>query len=582
MEPGKYYIGVACTFHDSGISILNEAGEILFAEATERYIQNKRAPGIICDERTYFTDLVRKFCPDGREFVISYSWSKSYFNKLKLQANTGILGIKKRFADYCLKNIPSNILTSYDLVGLAYLQLSSMYQVEVLLNKSLRALHKDCRIQNVFIDHHLTHAAYGCYTSPFDEASCVVMDGVGEQGSFSVYYYRDNKIQPLYIQNTMASLGLFYGLITSLCGFDPYKGEQWKVMGLAAYGKFDQRIYDLLKKMIKLRGLRLKFNLIRPWVDSLKALSVISKDSTQCFQSKADLAFTGQFVFAEIMETVLNSVCKINSSSNLVYTGGCALNSSFNGQILKRTCFNELYIPPAPSDDGNAIGAALVSYYNDHPQKTSRHKNHSPYLGATMSEFTKDNLFKFGGIPNVKKLNGNASEIAAKLLAEGKILGWVNGRAEFGPRALGNRSILADPRLPGMKDKINASIKFREEFRPFAPSILHEFGPDYFEDYEDSPYMERTLVYKKEMLEKIPAVVHVDNTGRVQSVKEETNSMFYNLIRSFYQETGIPMVLNTSFNIMGKPIIHSVEDAVGVFFTSGLDAMVIDDYLIEK
>jgi carbamoyltransferase len=174
------------------------------------------------------------------------------------------------------------------------------------------------------------------------------------------------------------------------------------------------------------------------------------------------------------------------------------------------------------------------------------------------------------------------AERTATLLADGKIVGWIQGRAEFGPRALGNRSILADPRSPSMKNKINSTIKFREEFRPFAPSILHEYGNEYFEDYDYSPFMEKTFYYRKEVINKIPAVVHVDNTGRLQSVKKEMNEKFYSLIKSFNDKTGVPLLLNTSFNIMGKPIIHTMEDAIGVFFTSGLDVLVAGDYVIEK
>jgi carbamoyltransferase len=168
------------------------------------------------------------------------------------------------------------------------------------------------------------------------------------------------------------------------------------------------------------------------------------------------------------------------------------------------------------------------------------------------------------------------------LLSQGKIVGWVQGRAEFGPRALGNRSILADPRSHTIKDQINSRVKFREEFRPFAPSILHEFGHQYFEDYQESPYMERTLRFRRSVLERVPGVVHVDHTGRLQTVKKEWNERYYNLLDECYKLTGVPILSNTSFNIMGKPIIHTLEDAVAVFYTSGLDALVIDNLLIEK
>ena len=193
-----------------------------------------------------------------------------------------------------------------------------------------------------------------------------------------------------------------------------------------------------------------------------------------------------------------------------------------------------------------------------------------------------ERLKEFGSLKKLRHLPGTIHKEAAILLAQGKLLGWVQGQSEFGPRALGNRSILADPRSANMKDRINTLVKFREEFRPFAPAILHDFGEEYFENYQESPYMERTLKFKKEVVNKVPAVVHVDYTGRVQSVKREWNTKFYDLIEAFYRLTGIPLLLNTSFNVMGKPIIHSLEDAITVFFTTGLDVLVIEDYIIEK
>jgi carbamoyltransferase len=192
------------------------------------------------------------------------------------------------------------------------------------------------------------------------------------------------------------------------------------------------------------------------------------------------------------------------------------------------------------------------------------------------------NVVRYNPAARVRRLGDGIVDATAKLLAAGKIIGWMQGRAEFGPRALGHRSILADPRDPEMKDRINARVKFREEYRPFAPSILHEHGAEYFEDYQMSPYMERTLVWRKEVRARVPAVVHEDGTGRLQSVTRELAPRFYDLIRAFQRLTDVPLVLNTSFNIMGKPIIHSVEDALGMFQTTGLDACIVDDVLIEK
>jgi carbamoyltransferase len=271
-----------------------------------------------------------------------------------------------------------------------------------------------------------------------------------------------------------------------------------------------------------------------------------------------------------------------NISDDLVLVGGCALNSSYNGEILGRTGFKRLHVPSAPADDGAALGAALLAHQKDHSDTRPPCSVRSPYLGSTMDKRTLANLSAYGKIPGMRHLPGTVHLTAAQLLGEGKILGWIQGRAEFGPRALGNRSILADPRPESMKDRINATVKFREEFRPLAPAILDEFGPDYFHDYQFSPYMERSFRVKEAVAARVPAVVHVDGTSRLQSVRREWNAKFYDLIHAFYKSTSVPMLLNTSFNVMGRPIAHSLEDVIGLFYTTGLDALVVEDYLIEK
>ena len=578
----KYYIGLSCTFHDPAIAIINEAGEILYAEAVERFIQSKRAAGVLCDDKNLVDELIKKYCADGKEFIICYSWSKAFFNKLHLKATFGIQSVEKKWVDYILKDMPANVLSSYDLVGYEYLQYGSLVQVGISLKRMLHIICPGSIIKEQYFNHHSTHAAYACYTSPFDEGACLVMDGIGEGGSFSLYRYENNKITPTYVQKKLASLGFFYALITNLCGFDMYNGEQWKVMGLAPYGKLDNEYYNLLKSMVRIKDHDFEFTLVKPWVRSLQELSSRLNNGKRSFEENAGMAFTGQYFFSEIMQKLLNGLYKLSPSENLIYTGGCALNSSFNGEIVKRTSFKKIYIPSAPSDDGNAIGAALLSFYKDNSLPDSIHRSYSPYLGSCISGEVINKFFKFSGMGKTQHCVEHLAERTATLLADGKIVGWIQGRAEFGPRALGNRSILADPRSSSMKDKINSTIKFREDFRPFAPSILHEYGNEYFEDYDYSPFMEKTFYYRKEVVNKIPAVVHVDNTGRLQSVKQETNEKFYSLIKSFNSKTGVPLLLNTSFNIMGKPIIHTMEDAIGVFFTSGLDVLVAGDHIIEK
>ena len=578
----KYYIGLGCTFHDPAIAILDEEGNVLFAEATERNLQCKKASGIVCDEIKYTKNLLRKYCSDGSEFVISYSWSKQYLNKLFFQYLCGILKCKELALNYLFRGIQPYVLTGYDLIGLEYLQCGSISQAGHSFKKLLHSLSPGCSVKNVYHQHHLTHASYGCYTSPFDNALCVVLDGYGQNGSLGIYRFHENKIDCVFEQKNWASIGFVYALVTRLCGFDSFAGEQWKVMGLAPYGKLNTTFYSLLKSLIKVKDHSFKFTLYKKWINTLREISSTMNPNDLSFSESADLAYTGQLFFSEIMGELFNNIYKLGNTDNLIFTGGCALNSSFNGQILAKTRFKNLYIPPAPGDDGNALGTALLSFYKQNPCTQSLHKNHSPYLGSSINSQTLANFLKYSGIQKVKFLPGKICEIAASLLADGKLIGWVQGSAEFGPRALGNRSILADPRSKEMKDKINGTIKFREDFRPFAPAIIHEFGSEYFDDYVASPFMEKTFTFKKSVICKVPAVVHIDNTGRLQSVTKEMNPKFYNLIYYFYLQTEIPLLLNTSFNKMGKPIIHSVEDAISVFYSSGLDALIIDDYLIEK
>ncbi|MDZ4151581.1 carbamoyltransferase C-terminal domain-containing protein, partial [Methylicorpusculum sp.] len=267
---------------------------------------------------------------------------------------------------------------------------------------------------------------------------------------------------------------------------------------------------------------------------------------------------------------------------NLVLAGGCALNSSYNGQITERTGFKQAHIPSAPADDGTALGAAWLAYHRKPVKSDKPPQLLTPYLGSRISNEAINRLIQYNRSLDIRHLPDSLCEETAQLLASGAIVGWVQDRAEFGPRSLGNRSILADPRGSGMKDTINQHIKFREYFRPFAPSVLHEYGPEYFENYQESPYMDKTLTIKPAMRERIAATAHVDGTGRLQTVKEHWNPRFYRLISHFHAFTGVPVLLNTSFNVMGKPLIHSLEDAVSVFLTTGLDALVIDDYLITK
>jgi carbamoyltransferase len=572
----KNYIGIVCTGHDASISIVNAKGEILFAEAAERYLQNKRAILSPPVDIVRIHDIATSYCDPEAEVIIAKSWGnvktiqqliESFESKINEDG-----GLNPQWI------LPFQILLNFfDIV-----KYSILNGEKSLLDYFLRQ-GKSVEVRSY--DHHLSHAASSAYTSPFDEAVCASIDGFGEGAAINFFHYYRGKFIPLKEKNSdveIASLGYFYALtLCRLCGFSGLKGEEWKIMGLAAYGRFNGDIYDIFQKILTVDGLRL----YHP-NEAKKAYGELIKYGRKPgtpAESVADFAYTGQFFFSEIMTQLLENLYRMELSENLVLGGGCALNSAYIGQITKSTRFKHVHVNSAPADDGTALGAALLAFYEDNPDSKKDNSFVTPYLGSKMSSKTLDNLHRFGKIKGLRILEYETiySE-TAKLLAEGKIIGWIQGRAEFGPRALGNRSILADPRRPDMKDKINGSVKFREEFRPFAPSILHEFGDEYFIDYQESPYMERTLRFSPDVHHQVPAVVHKDGTGRVQTVKKEWNEKYHALISEFHRLTGIPILLNTSFNIMGKPIIHSVEDAIAVFHTTGLDALVINNFLIAK
>jgi len=340
----------------------------------------------------------------------------------------------------------------------------------------------------------------------------------------------------------------------------------------------------LLKKTIAVQGFDCHHD-FKNLFSNISALNKFKHNQQNPIEQAADLAFTGQYFFAELMTELLQHLQQVTGCKNLSLAGGCALNSAFNGQIKSRTHFEQIYIPSAPADDGTALGAAWLALHVDQPDlKINDPKNKflSPYLGSRVSNASVTRLIQYNHSLDIRHLPKTICETTAELLAKGQLIGWIQGKAEYGPRALGNRSILADPRQASTKDKINQHIKFRENFRPFAPSVLHEHAAEYFEHYHESPYMDKTLRIHSSMRKRIAAVCHVDGTGRLQTVKQVWNPRFYALINYFYKQTQMPMLLNTSFNVMGKPLVHSLEDALSVLLTTGLDALVVNDYLICK
>ncbi len=573
----KIYIGLCTTYHDPAIAIVDEEGSVLFAEATERCLQHKRGLNCPPDPFPHIANWLKHYCDPRAEWVIANNWSSK---RPWYEPTSRWLGyfrppglVAKGYRDH------STFLEKYKLFHMLACQNASIPLGGVNLVRLASEHFPNTRLRFCHFDHHDCHAIMACDSSPYSEAACLILDSYGERGSLAAYRYRDGKLERVQLGRGIASLGFFYMWLTELCGFDWLAGEEWKVMGLAAYGQVDKALYRKLRQMLWVEGLDLRQNL-SAILAALPEFEARRRKPEEPAPTVADLARTGQEYFTELVCQLAANLYAKAPLPQLVLGGGCALNSSCNGRLLELTPFQALHVAYAPADDGTALGAALLAWHRDHPGKRPP-TCASPYLGSLLDATRLERLVRFSGL-RVQRLHERLEHTVAAYLARGYLVGWIQGRAEFGPRALGNRSILADPRDPGMKDRINKQVKFREEFRPFAPAILDQYGPEFFENYQTSPYMERALNFKPEAAVKVPAVVHVDGTGRVQSVRREWNPRFHCLLEAFYRLTGVPVLLNTSFNLMGKPILHSAEDAVATFMTCGLDLLAIEEYLFLK
>ena len=584
----RYYLGLATTFHDPALALVGPDGGVLFAEAAERFLQYKRAPNCEPDPAGRMIGLLEDYVPEGADLVLATSWGEQFADFLRGQAGAGAFDLD------ALARHPTGLNRSFvperaERVFIADLHLAQAragYGTLLALDQGMRGGGRRPRAAVVGLQrhaHHLTHAAYALWGSPFRDATALVVDGMGETGAAALYRMRNGRIEEVRRHRGRGSVGFLYGLVTDLAGFDQMKGEEWKIMGLAPYGRSDPALTALLRRLYTVEAGRLKFS-DDATVRMVAAAILARRPADAPGVGWADLARAGQEVFCELMDVLVAEAWALAPHENLVIAGGCALNSAYNGQVLARSGFRNLHVPSAPGDDGNAIGAAWLAYAADHPGWTGPAADQrplTPYLGSRVSTEPMERLGEWE--PRARRLGHAAvTREAARILAEGGLVGWVQGRAEFGPRALGNRSILADPRPAHAKDALNAKVKYREAFRPFAPSILAEAGPDWFEDYADSPYMERTLVWRAAVRGRVPAVVHADGTGRLQSVTASRNPAYAALIAAFADLTGVPILLNTSFNVMGKPILHTAEDAILMFYTTGLDALVVEDWLVVK
>src|SRR5258706_4112641 len=457
----------------------------------------------------------------------------------------------------------------------------------------------DIKPKIINVEHHSSHLASAFFASPFDEAAILSIDGSGDFTTTMIATGKGNQINVLDSVDFPVSAGLFYTAFTQYLGF-PHYGDEYKVMGLAPYGS---PVYvDQIRKALHFESnglftwdadyfasamqIKLDYSTHVPEISTLYGEKIAEtfgpprKVGEELTQKHKDIAASVQRVCEELILHILGHLQKRTGLNNLCLAGGVAQNSVANGQIIELTGFENLYIPSAGHDAGISMGSALYTY-NHLLKKERAPAIYSAYTGSKFSNEEIETLLKERNI-KFKRLEDDLlfDRIVDKLIEPG-VVGWFNGRAEFGPRALGARSIIADPRNPKAKDLLNAKIKRRESFRPFAQSILKEYTSEYFEKTEDVPFMEKVFPIRKEKRELIPAVNHVDGTGRLQTVMKDVSPRYHALIDRFRQKTGVPILLNTSFN-ENEPIVNTPAEALDCFLRTNMDMLVLENCLVER
>jgi carbamoyltransferase len=432
-----------------------------------------------------------------------------------------------------------------------------------------------------FVDHHLAHALSAYCYSGFDDAAVVVMDGRGVWEATSIWKGSNGKLSHVLTINWPNSLGLFFATFTRFLGFVPYSDE-WKVMGLAPYGRpgVDLNMFlDTHEFPYQVNTKLLIGTANDPYHGWPAALGQAREPEGEISDLHKDIAYAAQDLCEIAMMNVVRQALEKTKSRNLCLAGGVALNSKANGKILASGLIDNIFVQPASSDDGVALGAAMVPFLDDSQRLPLRPMRHA-YLGASFEDDVIEDTLRIYKLRHSRLTDPAAT--AAELLTQGKILGWYQGRMEFGPRALGARSIIADPRDPEMNAKVNNAVKFREWWRPFAPSFKKEAAPEYLESAYDSPFMILTAQVRPEKRHIIPSVTHVDGSARPQTVEPEVNPLYYRLIDEFGKRTGVPVIMNTSFNLRGEAIVNSPTDAIRTFYSSGMDALILGSFLVSK
>ena len=597
-----YILGISAYYHDSAACLVHD-GKIVAAAQEERFSRKKHDPRFPKNAVKYcFAE--GKISPDKIDYVAFYDKPILKFER-----------ILETYINYAPKGIKSFSM-SMPVWMKEKLFLSKLISEELNNAAGVEKENKfSWRKKLLFPEHHQSHAASAFFPSPFKTAAILTIDGVGEWATTSAGVGKDNELQIIYEIHFPHSLGLLYSAFTYYTGFKVNSGE-YKVMGLAPYGepKYTQLIYDNLIDL-KEDG---SFSMNMDYFNYCTGLTMTNgkfdkifggpprKPETNLTQREMDLARSVQDVTEEVVRRMVKFLKKETGEENLCLAGGVALNCVANGKILKEEIFKNVWIQPCAGDAGGALGAALAVWYQylgnkrNHLQK--RDSMEGAYLGPSYSDSYIENFLCRNNIP-FKKLNeSDLIDKVADLLAEGKIIGWLNGRMEFGPRALGARSIIGDARSTKMQSIMNLKIKYRESFRPFAPSVLREKISEYFELDYDSPYMllvapvrkERCVDISKEKKNlwgidllnvprsDIPAVTHIDYSARIQTVHEDSNPKYYKLIKKFEEKTGCAVIVNTSFNVRGEPIVCSPEDAYRCFMRTEMDYLVLEDFLLNK
>lgn len=554
----KYILGVSAFYHDSAACLFKN-GQLVYACEEEKFTGIKHDSSFPHNSINYILKKYRL----TKENISAVC----YYEDPKLKLERVVKNIKPQFFKNPLYSI------------------GSYFKIKQTTKKLTKLLAEYS--DNIFYStHHESHQYYSFYTSNFENAICLSIDGVGELDTMSLGLGDKNGIDYMPMAHYPHSLGLYYSAMTAFLGFKPNEGE-YKVMGLASYG--DPNVYiDKVRELISYKNSKLVCNMdVFCWDKSNKTmfngnlLELLDMDprtpDSGLEAIHMDLAAAVQKRYEEILFEVIKSISIVNDNRNLCLGGGCAYNGTANGKIVRNSHFNNLWIPPAPSDAGSAIGACL--HYLVKNKELPNRVNKTPFLGP---EYYHNDIVN--AIKQYRYIKFSSEDAllrnVAKKLNDGKVIGWYNGHCEFGSRALGNRSILANPTIAGMKDRINKVIKKREGFRPFAPMVTKDKQHIFFDVTDDVPYMNQVIQVKSEYRDKLPAVTHIDGSARVQTVYK--NTLIYDLLIEFEKLSGYPILLNTSFNVKDKTMVLTPKDAIDTFLNTDMDLLIIGNFLIYK